>query len=190
MKTLKENMSGILMCLFEILVGVLLFISPVGFATGIIVGFGVILLVIGIVSIVRYFRTDAVEAAIGQRLLIGLVALLGGLFCILKSYWVVATFPLLTILYGIAILLAGLGKIQWTINMLRLKRKKWFLPAISAVISLLCAAVILMNPFSTTTLLWMFTGVSLIVEAVFDMISLFVSNRNREKRSGEQRWNS
>lgn len=172
MKTIKENMNGILVCLFELVAGILLLISPVTFTSGIIMAFGVVMLVAGLGCVIKYFRTDPVEAAQGQILVRGLVVLLVGGFCAFKSDWFVATFPILTLLYGVAILLSGLAKIQWTVDMLRLKKKNWNLAAISAAISIVFSLVIIGNPFSSTTILWMFTGISLIVEAVFDVVAL------------------
>lgn len=181
MKTIKENVSGILVCLFELVVGILLLISPISFTSGIIMAAGVVLIILGLGSIIKYFRTDPVEAAQGQILVKGLVALLIGGFCAFQSEWFVATFPVLTLIYGVAILIAGLGKIQWTVDMLRLRKSKWHLPAISAVISIICSLVIIASPFRSTAVLWMFTGISLIVEAVFDVASLCFGIKDKEK---------
>lgn len=181
MKTIKENVSGILVCMFELVVGILLLISPINFTSGIIVAAGVGLLVLGLGSVIKYFRTDPVEAAQEQILVKGLVALLVGGFCAFKSEWFVATFPILTLIYGVAILIAGLGKIQWTVDMLRLKKSKWHLSAISAVISIVCSLVIITRPFRSTTVLWVFTGISLIVEAVFDVATLCFDMKEKEK---------
>ena len=177
MKTLKQELSAILFSIFQILLGILLLINPVGFTSGIIIAFGIVMLVIGIVSIIKYFRTNAVDAAKSQTMLKGLIALLFGGFCAFKSYWFVATFPVLTILYGALVLVTGLSKVQWMFDMIRMKKKKWFLAAISAVLSIVCAVVILSNPFTSTTVLWSFTGVSLIIDAVFDIIAVFVSSK-------------
>ena len=171
-KVLKENLGTIMMCLFELLVGILLLIDPVGFTTAIIIAAGLALLVIGFVFIVKYFRTEAAEAAKRQYFAKGLVAVFAGAFCAAKSYWFVATFPILTILYGAVILLTGLGKIQMTVDIIRLKKKKWFLAAISAVLAIICGGIILVSPFTTTAVLWVFTGISLIIEAIFDVITL------------------
>lgn len=38
--------------------------------------------------------------------------------------WFIATFPLLTILYGILILLTGFFKVQWAMDMIRMKQGK------------------------------------------------------------------
>ena len=85
MKKLKENLNGIIMCLFEIIVGILLLINPIGFTGGIIMGVGMVLTFMGIVSIVVYFRMGAEDAAKSQSLLKGMILLLIGLFCILKA---------------------------------------------------------------------------------------------------------
>lgn len=179
MKNLKNNLNGILLCLFEIVIGILLLINPIGFTTGIITTAGIVLLIMGLISVIKYFRTEAKEAATGQYLVKGLVELVSGVFCVFKSHWFIVTFPALTLIYGIVVLLTGLGKIQMTFDLIRAKNKKWFLAAISAVLSVICAVVILNNPFTSTSVLWMFTGITLIVEAIFDIIALIVSRSGK-----------
>lgn len=124
MNIIKENISGIIMCLFELLAGILLLINPVGFTSGIIITLGIVILIIGLLNIISYFHTQPEEAAIQQTLSKGLIASTAGLFCILQSNWFIATFSLLTILYGVIILLTGFLKVQWAIDMLRLKKEK------------------------------------------------------------------
>lgn len=179
MKAIKNNMSGIILCLFEIIVGILLLVNPIGFTIGIITSAGIVLVVLGIGTVIKYFRTEAKEAASGQYLVKGLTALLAGAFCIFQSQWFIVTFPALTIIYGVVVFLTGLGKVQLTADMLRRKSKKWFLAIISAVISIACAAVILNNPFTSTAVLWMFTGITLIVESVIDLVTLIISGKEQ-----------
>lgn len=177
MKFLKNNLGGIAMCLLELLVGALLLINPVGFTSGIIMGAGLVLILIGIVCIIKYFRAEPEEAAKSQNLLKGLIALLAGVFCALRSEWFVVTFPVITLIYGLVILITGLGKIQWTVDILRQKKPKWFLCGLSALVSTVCGLVIIAAPFTTTAVLWMFTGISLIVDACFDIPALILTNK-------------
>ena len=179
MRAIQKNGGSILMCVLEILLGVLLLIDPLGFTSAIIIALGAALIVAGVVFIVRYFRVGAVEGALTHGLSKGLLLLLTGLFCMLRSKWFVATFPLLTILYGIGILISGVGKIQWAADMIRFGRKHWYLPAISALCSLVFATLILFNPFTTTEILWSFTGIVLIVEAVFDIVAIALGGKHR-----------
>ena len=183
MKFLKQHTNSILLCLFEILVGILLLVNPVRFTSGIIIAFGVVLIVLALVCIINYFRLDAVAGAASQALVKGLIALAAGAFCAFRTHWFIVTFPILTILYGVAVLITGFVKVQWAVDAMRLKTGKWGLPAVSAVISILCAAVILGSPFESTVVLWMFTGASLIVEAVFDIVVMVFLERNVESRA-------
>ncbi len=174
MKFLKQHANSILLCLFEVLVGVLLLIDPAKFTAAIVTVFGIILIVTGLICIIGYFRMEPVQAAASQSLFKGLFALIAGIFCMVQAEWFIAAFPVLAILYGAAVLIAGLIKTQWTVNLIRLKLGRWGLPAVSAAISLICSIIILSNPFGAAVALWIFTGVSLIVEAALDIVALFI----------------
>lgn len=177
MNTLKRNFGSLAVSLAELIVGILLLINPVGFTSAIIIACGIALTVFGIGKIIKYFRTEPEQAALSRFLATGLVALLGGGFCTFNSQWFVMTFPVLTLVYGAVILVTGLTKLQWTVDIIRTKRKRWFLSAISAAASILCGAVIVANPFGATEVLWMFIGISLIVEAAFDIIAAIFGNK-------------
>ncbi|MCM1183115.1 MAG: DUF308 domain-containing protein [Roseburia sp.] len=174
MQKLKENISSIILCLCELIIGILLLIDPVGFTSGIITTVGIVLIVTGILKVIQYFRTDPAEAALQQSLTKGIIAILLGYFCTLRANWVIMTFPILSILYGIAILFSGLCKIQWAVDFLRLKRKYWFVAGIGAVLSIVLSIVILVNPFATAIIMWRFIAISLIIEAVLDICALII----------------
>ena len=121
----------------------MLLINPIGFTSGIMIMLGIMLLVSGIISVIGYFRTDAAIAVHEQGLSKGLISSALGLLCILQSQWFIVAFPILTFLYGAAILALGLFKIQFTSDMIRVKRKKWGLAALSAALNILLAATYL-----------------------------------------------
>lgn len=177
MKKIKENFSNLFICIGEIIVGILLLISPIEFTKGIIVGIGILLTIFGIVNIIRYFSTNVLEGMREQTLSSGFIFTVLGLFCILNANWFVITFPVLTILYGILILILGLKKLAWSIHLIRLKQKHWFIVGINSVLSILFSIIIMKNPFSTMTLLWQFTGAILIVESIFDIVAIFFETK-------------
>ena len=72
---------------------------------------------------------------------------------------------------GNTTLLLGVGKVQWAVDMLRAKQKYWFLSCISAVLTIICSIVILSNPFVSTAVLWVFIGLTLIAEAIVDIVA-------------------
>ena len=72
-------------------------------------------------------------------------------------------------------LVSGVSKIQTMVDMLRLQNNKWIWAGINAVVSIICAIVILWSPFASTVMLWIFAGVSLIIEAVLDIVTIFLA---------------
>ncbi len=174
MKGFKDICGGIVTALCELMIGILLLFNPIGFTASIIRILGIILLAFGIANIVDYFRNAPQAAARERKLASGILAVAGGLFCTVNPHWFVATFPVLTILYGIGLLVFGVVKVETAVDMFRLKTRRWGICAISAALSLVCAVIIIFNPLSSTVALWMFIAISLIVEAVIDFISVFI----------------
>lgn len=175
MNRIKENLGSVVVCLIEMVAGILLLINPIGLTTSVIVLAGILLAAEGICGIIGYFRTDAVMAAANRSLVKGLLDVSAGLFCIMRSKWFLAAFPVLTILYGIITLIVGLYKVEFTVDQLRLKGMGWGWSAFSAALTLLVAAVILMNPFSSTAVLWTFIAVAMIVEAILDIVGIVLA---------------
>lgn len=176
MMKIFENPTSLLVCVLEIVVGILLLINPMGFTAGILIAAAIVLIGLGIWQCIGYIRQDPVSAAVGHKLFFGLCLILLGIVGIWKANWFVTTFPtVLTTLYGVAIALSGIQKIQWTTDSLRLKTGKWLLPAVSALASMLCAAIILVNPFETILVLWQVAGIVLILEAVLDLFALILN---------------
>lgn len=177
MSKIKRSTGNLLMCLTEIIIGILLLINPVGFTSGIIITLGIILAIMGIGIIAGYFKTDPEEAAEKNGLAKGLVFVFLAFVCIFKTGWFIAAFPLITVFYGILILMSGISKVQWAVDMLRQKQKYWFIALIGAVLSLVFAALVLANPFSSTVVLWTFIAVSLIIEAIVDILAFIFGRK-------------
>ncbi len=174
---IHNSTGSLLTCIVEIVLGILLLINPIGFTSTIIIVFGIILVIVGVMSLIRYFKADAHVAALENNLANGLMAVLLGLFCVFRSDWFVSTFPVLTALYGVLALVSGISKIQWSCDMFRMKQKYWFIGLISAILTIVFAIIIISNPFSSTSFLWTFIGISMIVEAVIDLLSFIFGRK-------------
>lgn len=74
-------------------------------------------------------------------------------------------------IYGIFMVIAGIHKIR---NYLVLKdfgiNRSW-LVVLSAILSIILGIVVFLNPFTATEAAWVYVGVFLIVEGVFDLFS-------------------
>ncbi len=170
MEKIKKSMGKIIVCLCEIAVGVVLIVNPDAFTKVVITAAGILFCILGAISVINYFREDPAEAALSQELTRGVLALLLGIFCIYKSSWIVTTFLPIIIIYGVAALVVGVLKLQWTVDMIRLKRGNWVPTAIAAALSIILGVVIILSPKDT---MWTFIAISLIVTGVVDAISVF-----------------
>lgn len=173
MNFLRKNHTNLILCLAELAVGVLLLVNPEAFTRSIIMALGVAVAVLGVFNIIRYFRTSPAQAAADRRLAYGLGQLALGLFCLIQSSWLVGLFPVLTRLYGAGVLVLALFRVQQFVDVRRLGLGKGLITGISALITLLYAALILFIPEIT----WIFIGVMLLVEAVMDMLILAFERR-------------
>ena len=145
--------------------------------------FGILAAVAGAWKLISYFRTKPEEAMQKRDLANGLMLLILGLFCAFRSQWLIVTFPVITVLYGVATLVLGINKTQTAVDLLRAKRRYWFVALIGAVLTLVFALLILANPFASTAFLWTFIAISLIVEAVLDVLA-FTFGRKSESAEG------
>ena len=175
---LKKNGGTILAGLVELLIGILLFIDPVGFTSTILRVVGIILLLCGVFCLIRYFRTEPARAALEQNFSKGMVMILLAGVLTLRTGQVMDIFPLLAQLYGIAILVVGVVKLQQGVDLLRLKVRFWFLASINALLAILFAAAILSNIFTFISL-WQLVAISLIAEAVLDIVVLIMTGKER-----------
>ena len=168
----QGKFGSIITCILEIVVGVLLLINPVGFTSGIIIGAGVVMCLGGAGCIVRYFMVKPEIAAQKQLLFKGLLGLMGGAVGILKYEWFLSAFPLLTVLYAVAMLILAAAKLQRMADMRRMQLPRWYMPGISAALAAVLAAIILINPFGAVAAVWTFVAVSLIAEAIVEIVTI------------------
>lgn len=182
MKNLSKGGGKLLLALCEIVVGILLFADPSNFTGTIIRIVGVLLLISGVLAAIRYFVDSPVEAHLEQGLAKALCELLIGAFCIFKTSWFIETLnPVITMIYGAAVLFTGIIRVQWTVDMVRMKVGRWYVAGIGALVSVILGVVIIMNPFASTEILWKFVAISLIVDAVLDIVTAVFARAIKEK---------
>ncbi|MGN0777891.1 MAG: HdeD family acid-resistance protein [Aristaeellaceae bacterium] len=175
MVMLGGRTGGLIASAIEIVIGVLLLINPEGFTRSIVVALGVLLCLMGIFNMVRYFRRPVQVLGGDWALSRGLLMTLAGVFCVCNSQWLLAILPALFMLYGILLLVAGIFKFQRMTDLKRMKHPRWYMPGLAALLYVVLAVIILLNPFGTAMMVWTFVGVSMIVSAVLDIVTLILA---------------
>lgn len=172
---MENKVESIIINLCAIFIGIFLLINPVGFTSSILLAMGILLCVVGIVNIVEYFKAPIETAALSGKFTKGLFATMGGIFMISQRRWIISLFPILTMMYGAILLVIGIYKIAVTVNLCRLKSKKWGWVLLDSILTIVCALVIISNPFGTTTVLWAFVAITIMIEAIINIvITLFL----------------
>ncbi len=98
-------------------------------------------------------------------------------FCFFGFGWFVDAFPILAVLYGLFQVLLGFRKLQRMVDAIRMQQRLWYLRGIGAALTLVFGFVIVFHPDMKLVGVWAFTGVTLIVEGVFDCVALVAQER-------------
>lgn len=185
MKKFLKNFKNILLCLFELIAGLLVVINSKGFNKIVIIAAGFGLILTGLVQVIKYYRAEPKAAAQKNYLMKGLLLLSTGCFCAFRANWFVAVLPSFSFALGVGIFVIGLTKIQKAMDMVRMDQKQWYYAFIGAAVSLACAATILNGPIATKKILWIFTGIILIFVAVADIAMLVTSISPKKPKAVE-----
>lgn len=175
MKKFIKNFKSILLCLFELLAGLLVVINSKGFNKIVIVAAGFGLILTGLLQVIKYYRAEPKAAAQKNFLMKGLLLLSSGCFCAFRSNWFVDVLPSFSFALGVGIFVIGLTKIQKAMDMVRMDQKQWYSAFIGAAVSLACAATILNGPVATKKIFWILTGIILVLVAIADAAMLFAA---------------
>ena len=173
---LRLSWAEIILGVAAILLGLVLLIWPDIAATLVITVFGGICIVLGLVNVIRYCALETRQALVSNELAYGLVGIAIGVALICLREQLIS---LLVVFFGLAVLTGGIVKIQGALCFKRMCSRMWYLELISACISALLGALILFNPFSTAQLLMRVIGVSLVLEGIADMVSMFLFTKAR-----------
>ncbi len=170
---MKKKLVGILYCAVKMLFGVLILFDHEVFTSGILRAIGIILAVVGIIGIIKYFTTPVEKASKEQLLTKGLLTTLLGIFAFFGTEWIIKDFPIILI-FGFIMLVIGLSKIQLITDSIRKKEKRGGLELVSAAVAIICAVIVIFDPFGSANVLWILLGISIIADAIFDLVSLIL----------------
>ncbi|MCD8380527.1 MAG: DUF308 domain-containing protein, partial [Lachnospiraceae bacterium] len=173
MKTMVEKAKYPLAGIGELFLGIVLMIRPDGFIRSVITGLGIVLIVLGLIHMVSWFRTEPKMAKRERRLSKGLLVLAVGTCCILGVDWIMNRDFMPQLLYGILFFAMGAVKVQWTADFIRSGKHQWVLSGISVAVSFVAAALIWLNPAWYADIAGTLIPFIWIAVAVLDVLSVF-----------------
>ena len=152
----------------------MLFGNPERFTRSIIIIFGIIMLIMGIGNLIQSRRTGEGDAPDKSLMAAATAELVIGAILTFGNKLVYGIFPVIAVIYGVFLIIVGIHKTRVYLWL----KKEGFRPSILSIISALAAialgVVIVLNPFETVETLWKFAGISLVAEAVLDLVAFFL----------------
>ncbi len=185
MKRVLDRFGGVITALCELGVGIFLFIDHDKFSETIITVIGVVIAAMGIFEVLGYFRMTPEDGAESMGMTRGLLGLLIGFFCVFRAEWFTSTFPVMTVVYGVAMAVLGIRKLAETVDMLRLRNGSWAWKLAGGLVTAICAVITLKRPWEGDAM-WIFIGVALVVESIIDIVALVMSVVYRKRNSSAE----
>ena len=172
MKNMFSNFLklSILSSIIFILFGLLLFINPDGVITSISLIIGLILLIIGIVELVCYFK-DRINYQ--NILMLSLFFIATGIILISNPNIIATIIP---IFIGVCMLALGIQKID--IAMLIKGSDRWVYILITGIVTLLCGILLIVNPIKGAFIATKMIGLIIMIYSVLDIIDCLVLKKN------------
>ncbi len=157
------------------------------------IALGIVMIVLGITYAIIYYTRDNLQGFLQMDLVIGIVCFAFGIFILLNQTFLTEVLPFAM---GIILLLGAVVKIQSSINMRKLRFRKWYLVMICAIIIVALGIVLLCNPFQryadpakAERYMLLYIGICLIFDGLTNLISLFCIQTRVRKLAKLQKAN-
>lgn len=175
MKDVKKSLNrlwwnSILTSLIFIIVGILLIIKPEEIITiiSMIVGIGII--IIGIFAFIKYLKYKTLNGY-GFDLVYGIICIIAGTLLVLNPKAVASVLPLIL---GVWMLINGIFKIQYVLELRNYDRKFWIWSIILTILTLGCGILFIFNPFKGAKIITQILGGTIVAYAIMDIVNSYL----------------
>lgn len=180
MKERLKNMtvSFVFLSVLYLVLGVVLLLWPTTIMDLICYGFGVILLLYGLFSVLGFCRSEDRKGSAFLDLFLGIVALAVGAVMILCPPLIQSIIP---VILGLYIAVDGLLSVKRTLELRRMDYGRWNIHLILSLVSAGLGIFIIFHPLLTEAALFQAIGVVLIYAGLSDLWTLFQLSRWRKE---------
>lgn len=162
----KLKWENIIAAILAIVVGVLFIILPKDSADVLCLIAGILLICVGAFTLVAYIFSGFFLGA--HLLIVGIMLILLGTFCLTNPENIM---KVLTVLFGLYIVIDGATSIVDSVYCAKAKIKGWGLLLVLAILSIGLGTAVMFSTFDT---IMIFAGCSLIIDGVCDIIETIV----------------
>lgn len=169
----KVKWEVVLTALFAITIGILFVCLPESSSDVLCTVVGIIFLVLGCAFLLRYIMSGFLF--VGGMLLLSVVFIMGGIFCLTQPAIVKS---ILTVVFGLFLIIDGLSKVQDGVYCARDKVKGWWVLVLDAILMVVLGTIVM---FGTFEYVMIFAGISLIVDGVCDIVLTIIFSTRVKK---------
>ncbi len=170
-KNKKNNLGMVqwVQVIVYVVLGILLIIWPDQSKSIIFTILGCGLCIWGIIKVIVYFKEDVETGMLTQSFSLGTGLIVLGIVIMIFAVKIGEVMP---IIFACMLLFGALYKTQMAFDLKKLKSAGWFTPVFGSLISLILSLLIFINLFNSESVLIIFIGVSLLIEAILNMASV------------------
>lgn len=128
---------------------------------------GSVLCAWGLLKLIMHFKSESNEAFSSYGLVISVVLIVAGITVLVRPAFFA---DVMVIFFGCVIGVDGLQKLQYGLDLLKIKAKYWWVVLILSGVLLGLCALVVFNPLFSVKVLIIFTGISLIFNSVSDLL--------------------
>lgn len=163
----KETIINLITTVVFLIIGVILYASPVKTISVMTYFIEALLIITGIITIINYIKVDVKHDVFSLGFVHGVVCILVALFLIVNPK-IIAT--ILPIVIGIWMVFGSLTRIQVAIKLSAWGSKTSIWYIIFAVLMFLIGIVCICNPFAASTVIVKMLGLGIVIYSIIDLI--------------------
>ena len=163
----KKEIKGIFASFLLIVLGIFLVIKPNEIVKTLIQVMGIILLLLGTIDFMNYFKMSDEEKLFNFGLFKGVLELCIGILFIFKHEVLTEIFP---IVIGLLIIVINLFKLELSLSLKQIEKESGFIGIIISSISIILGIVVVLNPVDSLKLLIIISGYIIILSEISNVI--------------------
>lgn len=160
--------NTILMSVLLIIIATLLIFNPVQALNIMTTILGAILIAVGIMQVLMFFKVDKEFRAFSLSLIFGIITLVIGCVFVFNPE---SIYKFLIVISGIWIVFESIIRLQIAIGIKDSMSKIFNISVMMTVLTLVIGIVMIVNPFSAIEAVGMIAGIALLVNEIFNIIS-------------------
>lgn len=178
-KTFKKDI--LFAAAIMIIVGILFVVYPDTSANMIAYVLGTALCVWGVVVMIAYFMSDRFYAFSSYGLVQGIALLAVGIVILANP---AALTNIITGVFGVAMIVDGALKLQYAVDLARVRSERWWVVLIVALVIIIIGAVIVIDPIDVRRAATIFAGVWMILDGISDIVCVVYISKEFKRVRG------